>query len=451
MERSNHLSDLKKTWPEKFAPEEDIFSHIHAGDKIFIGTGCGEPQYLVQALVNFVSGNPKAFFGIELIHVWTLGAAPYINEKFRDNFRINSFFISEGTRSAINRGAADYTPISLSVVPGLIRSEIIPIDVALIQTSPPDKHGYMSLGISVDIVKAATQKASLIVAQINSHMPRTQGDGFININDVDFIIPHDEPLLEYEVEDPGDIIQAIGKYVARIIEDESTLQVGYGIIPNAVVSYLGEKKHLGVHTELLSDGIVDLMKKGVVDNSKKSIDTGKTIASYCMGKKDTYELLDENPTIEFKTIDYVNNPLVIAKNKLMTAINSAMEIDLTGQSTAESLSGTFYFGVGGQADFMRGSVLAPGGKSILALPSTAVNDTISRIVPSLMEGTGVTLTRGDVHYVVTEYGIAYLHGKNIRERAMDLIAIAHPKFRPWLIAEAKKGRSGDVQDNQEWP
>jgi ribosomal protein S18 acetylase RimI-like enzyme len=205
-----------------------------------------------------------------------------------------------------------------------------------------------------------------------------------------------------------------------------------------VVSYLGEKKHLGVHTELLSDGIVDLMKAGVVDNTKKSIDMGKTVASYCMGSKDTYEFLDENPTVSFKSIDYVNNPLIIAKNKLMTAINSAMEIDLTGQATAESLSGTFYFGVGGQADFMRGAVLAPGGKSILALPSTAINDTISRIVPSLQEGTGVTLTRGDVHYVVTEYGIAYLHGKNIRERAMDLIAIAHPKFRPWLIEEAQK-------------
>ena len=435
---SNLLEDLKKTWPNKFAPEEEIFSHIHAGDKIFIGTGCGEPQYLVQALVNFVSGNPKAFFGIEIIHVWTLGVAPYLDEKFRDNFRIDSFFISEGTRNAINKGTADYTPISLSAVPGLIRREIIPIDVALIQTSPPDKHGYMSLGISVDIVKAATQKASLIVAQINSHMPRTQGDGFINIKDIDFIIPHDEPLLEYMVEDPGDIIRAIGRYVARIIEDESTLQVGYGIIPNAVVSYLGEKKHLGVHTELLSDGIIDLMQKGVVDNTKKSIDMGKTVASYCMGSKDTYEFMDDNPTVSFKTIDYVNNPLIIAKNKLMTAINSAMEIDLTGQATAESLAGTFYFGIGGQADFMRGAVLAPGGKSILALPSTAINDTISRIVPSLQEGTGVTFTRGDVHYVVTEYGIAYLHGKNIRERAMDLIAIAHPKFRPWLIEEARK-------------
>ena len=438
MESCNPLEDLKKTWPEKFISEEAIFSHIHAGDKIFIGTGCGEPQYLVQALVNFVGNNPKTFFGIELIHVWTQGTAPYTDKKFRDNFRLDSFFIGEGTRDAINRGAADYTPISLSVVPGLIRMEIIPIDIALIQTSAPDKHGYMSLGISVDIVKAATQKASLIVVQINSHMPRTQGDGFINIKDVDFIIHHDEPLLEYTVENPGDIIQAIGKYVARIIEDESTIQVGYGIIPNAVVSYLGEKKHLGVHTELLSDGIIDLMKKSVIDNTKKSIDTGKTVASYCMGKKETYEFLDENPTVAFKTIDYVNNPLIIAKNKLMTAINSAMEIDLTGQATAESLSGTFYFGVGGQADFMRGAVLAPGGKSILALPSTAIDDTISRIVPSLQEGTGVTLTRGDVHYVVTEYGIAYLHGKNIRERAMDLIAIAHPKFRPWLIEEAKK-------------
>ncbi len=436
--KSDLLENSRKAWPEKFASDEEIFSHIHAGDKIFIGTGCGEPQHLVQALVSFVGASPKAFSGIEIIHVWTLGTAPYLDDKFRDNFRIDSFFISEGTRNAINRGAADYTPISLSAVPGLIRREIIPIDIALIQTSLPDKHGYMSLGISVDIVKAATQKASIIVAQINSHMPRTQGDGFINIKDIDFIVPYDEPLLEYAVEDPGDIIKAIGRYVARIIEDESTLQVGYGIVPNAVVSYLGEKKHLGVHTELLSDGIIDLIQRGVVDNTKKSIDVGKTVASYCMGKRETYEFLDENPTVSFKTIDYVNNPLIIAKNKLMTAINSAMEIDLTGQATAESIGGTFYFGIGGQADFMRGAALAPGGKSILALPSTAVNSTISRIVPSLQEGTGVTFTRGDVHYVVTEYGIAYLHGKNIRERAMDLIAIAHPRFRPWLIDEARK-------------
>ena len=423
---------------EKFAPEEKIFSHIHAGDRIFIGTGCGEPQYLVQALVNYVKSKPKALFDTELIHVWSLGIAPYTDEKFQDNFRLDSFFIGDSTRNAVNRGDADYTPVPLSAVPGLFRREIIPIDVALIQTSLPDKHGYMSLGISVDIVKAATEKASLIIAQVNSHMPRVQGDGFINIKDVDFIIPHDEPLLEYTLESPEEIIRAIGKHVARIIEDESTIQVGYGIVPNAAVSYLGEKKHLGVHTELLSDGIIDLMKKDVVDNTRKSIDTGKTVATFCMGKKETYEFLDENPTVEFKTIDYVNNPLIIAKNRLMTAINSAMEIDLTGQATAESLGGSFYFGIGGQGDFMRGAVLAPSGKSILALPSTALSDSVSRIVPSLKEGTGITLTRGDVHYAVTEYGIAYLHGKNIRERAMDLISIAHPKFRPWLIEEAKK-------------
>jgi len=269
-------------------------------------------------------------------------------------------------------------------------------------------------------------------------MPRTHGDGFINIKDIDFLLPHDEPLLEYSVKAPSDIVQRIGRYVARIIEDGSTIQVGYGLIPDAVVPNLVDKKNLGVHTELLSDGIVRLMKTGVVNNTKKKHNPGKTIASFCMGSRDTYDFLDENPAVEFKRIDYTNHPLIIARNHLMTAINSAMEVDLTGQATAESICGTFYSGIGGQADFMRGAVLAPGGKTILALPSTALNESVSRIVPVLQEGAGVTLTRGDVHYVVTEYGIAYLHGKNIRERAMDLMAIAHPKFRPWLIEAARK-------------
>jgi acyl-CoA hydrolase/GNAT superfamily N-acetyltransferase len=438
MKSGRCMANLKTSWHDKFVSEEEIFSHVHAGDRIFIGTGCGEPQYLVQALTDFVKNSPKAIFDAELIHVWTLGPAPYADKKFQETFRLDSFFIGDSSRNAVNLGTADYTPVPLSAVPGIFRREIRPIDIALIQTSPPDKYGYMSLGISVDIVKAATEKASIIVAQINTNMPRVQGDGFINIRDVDFVIHHDEPLLEYTLESAGEIIQAIGKYVSRIIEDESTIQVGYGIVPNAVVPFLDQKKHLGVHTELLSDGIVELMKNGVIDNTKKSIDTGKTVAAFCMGKKETYEFLDDNPSIEFKTIDYVSNPLIIAKNRLMTAINSAMEIDLTGQATAESLRGAFHFGIGGQADFMRGAIMAPDGKSILALPSTALQDTVSRIVPSLLEGTGITLTRGDVHYVVTEYGIAYLHGKNIRERAMDLIAIAHPKFRPWLIEEAKK-------------
>ena len=438
MKDKKTLEEFKNTYPEKFLPPETIFSHIHAGDRIFIGTGCGEPQFLVAELVNYVNNNPKAFFDAELIHIWTLGVAPYTDEKFQDNFRLDSFFVGDSTRNPVNRGAADYTPIFLSSVPDLFRSEMVPVDIALVQTSLPDKHGYLSLGISVDVVKAALEKAEVVVAQVNENMPRTHGDGFIHIKDIDFILPHDEPLLEYSVKAPNDIVQRIGKYVARIIEDGSTIQVGYGLIPDEVVHSLENKKDLGVHTELLSDGIVELMKKGVVTNQKKIHNPGKTIASFCMGSRDTYDFLDENPSIEFKRIDYTNNPLIISRNRMMTAINSAMEVDLTGQATAESLGGTFYSGTGGQADFMRGAVLSPGGKTILAFPSTALNDSVSRIVPVLQEGAGITLTRGDVHYMVTEYGIAYLHGKNIRERAMDLIAIAHPKFRPWLIEAARK-------------
>jgi acyl-CoA hydrolase/GNAT superfamily N-acetyltransferase len=439
----NKLIDLwekvKTEYPRKFKDEERfIFKEIRPGDRIFIGTGCGEPQYLVSALLNYVQKNPKAFLDAELTSIITLGVAPYTDEKFRYNFRLNSFFIGDNTRNAVNLAVADYTPIFLSAVPDLIRSERIPLDVALIQTSPPDVDGNMNLGISVDIVKAAAEKAKIVIAQSNSRIPRINGDGTINIEDIDFIIPKDEPLLEYIEAVPGDIAQKIGGYVARIVEDGSTIQVGYGSIPNAIISGLSNKKHLGVHTELLSDGVADLMRKGVVDNSQKSIHQGKTIATFCMGQRETYDFLDENEGVEFRTIDYTNNPLVIAKNRGMTAINSALEVDLTGQATAESLGHTFYSGIGGQADFMRGTVLAPGGKTILALPSTANNGKHSRIVPFLSEGAGVTLTRGDIHYAVTEFGLAYLHGKSIRERAMDLIAIAHPKFRPWLIEEAKR-------------
>ncbi len=430
--------EIRKTWPEKFKAERFIFQEIRPGDKIFIGTGCGEPQHLVQELLNYIDKDPKAFLDTELINIVTLGVAPYTDEKFRDNFRLRSFFIGNSTRRAVNRGAADYTPVFLSQVPELIRTERMQIDVALIQTTPPDKDGEMNLGVSVDIVKAAIEKASVVVAQANSNMPHVHGDGRIDIEDVDFIVPRDEPLLEYLEQIPGDAAQRIGSHVSSIIEDGSTIQVGYGSIPNAIVSSFGNKKHLGVHTELLNDGIAWLMKKGVVDNTEKSIHRKRTIATFCMGKRETYDFIDENPSVEFKTIDYTNNPLVIAQNKRMTAINSALEVDLTGQATAESIGKVFYSGIGGQADFMRGAVLAPGGKTILALPSTADDGSVSRIVPFLKEGAGVTLTRGDIHYVVTEFGIAYLHGKSIRERAMDLIAIAHPRFRPWLVEEAKK-------------
>ena len=432
------MEEMKRVYPGKFLSEKKIFSHIHPGSSIFISSACGEPQYLVSALTKYLEADPKAFFDAEVMHIWTLGVAPYTEERFKANFRHDSFFIGNTTRQAVNKGMADYTPIFLSMVPDLFYRGLVPVDVALIQTSPPDEHGYMSLGVSVDIVKAATENARIVIAQVNSHMPRVHGDGFIHIEDVDFIVPYDEPILEYQSETEDEIIQRLGSYVARLIQDGDTIQVGYGNLPNAILSNLSDKKHLGVHTELLSDGIVDLMKKKVIDNTKKNMNRGKSVAAFCMGKKETYEYIHDNPSIEFRTIDYTNNSLVIAQHVHMTAINSALEIDLTGQATAESLGKFFYSGIGGQADFMRGAVLAPGGKTILAILSTAENGTISRIVPFLKEGAGVTLHRGDVHYVVTEFGIAYLHGKNIRERAMELIAIAHPKFRPWLIEEAKK-------------
>ncbi len=430
--------DWHKSFPQKFAPEEEIFSHIHRGDSVFIGSACAEPQYLVQALINFVRSFPKAFFDAELLQVRSLGIAPYADEKFRQNFRHNSFFIGESTRKAINQGLGDYTPIFLSQVPDLFYRGLVRVDVALVQTTPPDDHGYVSLGISVDIVKAAVEKASVVVAQVNEYMPRVHGDAFIHISDIDFIVPHDEPLLEYSPEADTEIVQRIGSYVSRLILDGDTIQVGYGSIPNAVLSQLEGKKNLGIHSELLSDGVVELIRKGVINNSRKKIDRGKTIASFCMGRKQTYEYIHDNPVIEFKTIDYTNNPLIIAQHENMVAINSALEIDLTGQASAESLGKFFYSGTGGQADFMRGAVLSRGGRTILAIQSTAGGDTISRIVPYLQEGAGATLIRGDIRYVVTEYGIAYLHGKNIRERAMELIAIAHPKFRPMLIEEAKR-------------
>jgi acyl-CoA hydrolase/RimJ/RimL family protein N-acetyltransferase len=432
------LERMRNLYPDKFASEEDVFRNIHRGDRIFIGTACGEPQYLVKALINYVTSHPKAFFDAEVLQVWTLGVAPYTDQKFKQNFRHNSFFIGKNTRSAVNAGLADYTPISLSQVPSLLRRKFVPVDVALIQTSPPDKNGYMSLGISVDITKAAVENASKVIVQVNSNMPRVHGETFVNIKNVDFILPHDEPLLAYEETVSDDIARKIGNHVAKIVEDGDTIQVGYGSVPNAILYALRSKKHLGVHTELLSDGIVQLMKEGVVDNSMKRINRGKVLATFCMGKRETYEYIHDNPSIEFRPIDYTNDPQVIAAHRQITAINSCIQIDLTGQATAESIGKKFFSGIGGQADFMRGAVLSPRGKTILVIQSTASKGTVSRIIPFVPEGAGVTLGRSDIHYVVSEYGIAYLHGKNIRERAMELIAIAHPKFRPWLIDEAKR-------------
>ncbi len=457
----SELDNLKDRYPQKFAPEKEIFGRIHPGSRIFISTACAEPQYLVNALVNYVESNPKAFFDAEVLQVWTLGVAAYTQEKFKSNFRHNSFFIGDNTRSAVNAGLADYTPIFLSQVPELFQRGIVPVDVALIQTSLPDHHGYVSLGISVDIVNAAVEKADLVIAQINANMPRVHGDGFLHIDGIDYLVRHDEPVLEFDSPVNDEVASKIGSYVSRLIQDGDTIQVGYGSRLNSILMSLSAKKHLGVHTELMSDAIAELMKQGVIDNSSKKVDRGKTVATFCMGRKETYEFINDNPSVEFRTIEYTNNPLVIARHENMVAINSALEIDLTGQATAESLGKTFYSGVGGQADFMRGAILAHNGKTILTIQSTAQDDTVSRIVPFLNEGSGVTMVRGDIHYVISEYGIAYLHGKNIRERAMELISIAHPKFRPWLIEEAKKlnliyrdqafvpGKRGEYPENLE--
>ena len=436
--KEDHLEKFKKLYPEKFISEEELFGRIRRGNSIFVGTACGEPQHLLASLVSYVESASHTIYGTQILHIWTLGVAPYAKKKFKMNFRHNSFFISDSSRQSINEGMADYTPVFLSEIPSLFRSGIISIDVALVQLSPPDADGLMSLGVSVDIVKSAIEQARLVVAQVNSHMPRVRGDSLVDIHDVDVIIPYDEPILEYTTDPPGEVTEKIGGYVARIVQDGDTIQVGYGTMPNAILTHLSGKRDLGVHTELLSDGIIDLMKKGVVTNAKKSLDRKKTVASFCMGSRDTYKFLNKNPAFDFRPIDYTNSLFVIGRQANMTAINSALEIDLTGQATAESIGEIFYSGVGGQADFMRGSALAPGGKSILAMRSTSTDESHSRIVPSLSGGASTTLIRGDVHYVVTEYGTAYLHGKNIRERAMALISIAHPKFRPWLIEKARE-------------
>lgn len=442
MEADDTLKNLLEKWldkyPDKFDHLDNIFSHIHRGDRIYISSGCGEPQYLVNSLKDYVSKNPDAFYDTEVYHIWTLGVAPYAEERFKDHFRQNSFFIGNNTREAINKGYADYTPIFLSKVPLLFKRKLVTIDIALIQTSIPDSNGYLSLGISVDITKAAIENADLVIAQINNKMPYISGEALISIEKVDYIVPYDEPLLEYEPKVTGEVAARVGNYLAQIVEDGDTLQIGYGSLPNAILFYLRDKKNLGLHSELLSDNVVKLMKEGVINNSHKTLDKGKSIAAFCLGKSSSYEYLNNNPNIEFKPVDYTNNQLIIAKQNNMVSINSALQIDLTGQVNAESIGGYYYAGIGGAADFMRGAALAPNGKSIIVMESTAEQGKVSRIVPVLEKGNAVTLTRGDVYYIITEYGIAYLFGKNTRERAMDLIAIAHPDFRSQLIEQAKE-------------
>jgi acyl-CoA hydrolase/GNAT superfamily N-acetyltransferase len=367
----------------------------------------------------------------------TLGIAPYADPKLGEHFRHNAFFIGANVRDAVSQGRADYTPIFLSEIPRLFRSGRLIIDVALIQVSEPDAHGYCSYGVSTDIVKSATESAKRVVAEVNSTAPRVLGDCFVHIDNIDAIVPSDDPILEAAVAEPDDLARNIAKHIADLIEDGSTLQLGIGTIPDAVLNFLTGHKNLGIHTEMFSDGVITLIEKGVINNSKKTLHQGKMIASFVLGSRKLYEFIDDNPLVEFHPTEYTNDPYIIAQNHKMVSINSALEVDLTGQVCADSLGVMFYSGIGGQVDFVRGASRSPGGKAIIALPSTAADGTMSRIVPTLKEGAGVVTSRGDVHYIVTEFGAAYLHGKTIRERAVALIEIAHPKFRPWLMAEAK--------------
>ncbi|MFC1539369.1 GNAT family N-acetyltransferase [Candidatus Latescibacterota bacterium] len=431
------MNGWEKIYKERLMSSSEAIGKIRSGSRIFLGSGCAEPQHLLFELVE-QGGNTDRLHDVEIVHIMSVGTAPHAQKRFSRHFRHNSLFVGSGVRDAVEEGNADYTPIFLSEIPLMLRSGRMPIDVAILQVSTPDSYGFCSFGISVEVHKAAADAAGLVIAQANPRMPRTLGDSFIHVRELDCIVEHTDELIEVPPSEPDDVSESIAKHISRLVENGSTIQVGIGKIPNAVLHYLSDKNDLGVHTEMLSDGFIDLINSGVINNSKKTFHPGKILAAYCIGTRKLYDYVDNNPMFEFHPTDYNSSPLNIAKNEKMVAINTALEVDLTGQVCSGSLGYKIYSGIGGQADFMRGAALAPQGKPIIALSSTAKNGTVSRIVPHLSEGAGVVITRGDVHYIATEYGVAYLHGKSLRERVISLINIAHPKFRDELLAQAKK-------------
>lgn len=421
-------------YAQKKTSLEDALRAVRRGSKVFLGTACGEPSHLVQGLID--RGN--RLHDVQILHFVTLGEASYTEERFDNRFRHNAFFVGPKTREAINQARADYTPIFISEIPDLFRRRIVPIDVALIQTSPPDPYGIVSLGISVDIVKAAVESAKVVIAQVNRHMPRTMGDSFISIDKLHYVVEKDDPLLEFHYPAADKVGRNIARNAAKLISDGDTLHIGYGHIPYTVLDFLHDRKSLGVHTEVISDAFIDLIEEGVFTGEGKTLYPGKVICSFCIGTQRVYDYVRDNPRIGFYPAEVVYNPLMIAQNDHMVSIGSALEVDLSGQICSESKGHHFYSGVGGRLDFIRGAAMSKTGKSVITLPSTSRDGRTSRIVPNLQEGAGVVATRGDVKYVVTEYGIAYLHGKSVRERAMALINIAHPKFRKDLLEQAKR-------------
>jgi acyl-CoA hydrolase/RimJ/RimL family protein N-acetyltransferase len=427
--------DLKTYCPEKVVNAEQATAKIKNGSRIFIGTGCGEPQHLIHALVK----NTRVQDAM-LYQMLSFTLAGYVDDDdFLKRFALKLFFISSSMRKAAFEGKIDYVPVYLSQIPKLFAARRIGLDAALVQVSPPDRFGFCSLGVSVDITKAGMEAASLVIAQVNPRMPRTWGDSIVHVDDIDYLVPYEEPLVEIlpTLKDP-EAAARIGYYVSQLVEDGATLQIGFGQLPYAILPHLMDKKDLGIHTQLITDAFIPLLENKTINNRKKSLLPDRLVASLCMGSEKLYQYVDNNPQFYFRSSEFVNDPTVIARNDHLVSISSALEVDLTGQVCTDSIGDMFYSGIGDQVDYIRGSAMSKGGFSIIALPSTAHNKQISRIVPHLSEGAGAATTRGDADFVVTEYGIAELKGKSIYQRVMELAQISHPKFREELIEVAKR-------------
>ena len=423
----------KEEYADKIVSVQEAVSHVQSGDRIVFSHACGEGQYLTDELVN----QAERLENVEIVHMVAMGTAPYCQPGMEKHFRHNALFVGGSTRKAVEEGRADYTPCFFHEIPRLFTDGCLPVDVAFIQVSLPDERGYCSFGISVDYTQPAAQAAKLVIAQVNKNMPYTYGNG-IHLKDIDFIVEKDEPLIELPPPKIGETERKIGEYVASLIHDGDTLQLGIGAIPDAVLSFLGEKKNLGIHSEMFSDGVVDLARKGVITNTKKTTNPGKFVSCFLMVTRILFDFVDHNDVVLIEAVDYTNDPFVVAKIDNIISINSAIQVDLMGQTNSEMIGNRQFSGVGGQVDFVRGASRAKGGKAIIAMPATAAKGKISKIVPLLDEGSAVTTSRNDIDYVVTEFGIASLKGKTLRQRAKALIEIADPKFKASLIEEFEK-------------
>jgi 4-hydroxybutyrate CoA-transferase len=417
----------------KLLTVESAVARVDSGNRIYLGGGAGVPQKLTEALMT----RAPYVRDVEIVHMLHFGPAPYVSPEYAGSFRHNAVFIGRNVRRAVQEGRADFTPIFLSEIPNLFRCDRLPLDFAFVQVSPPDEHGFCSFGVEVGCTRPAADAAKVVIAEVNKQMPRTLGNSFMHVRDIDIFVEVDYAIPEAPQGGSSPTHKRIGETIAAMIPDGATLQMGIGSIPDAVLANLHSHKDLGIHTELFSDGVVELVEEGIITGARKTLHPGKLVAGFLFGTKRLYNFIQDNPFVEMHPTDYVNDPFVIARNEKMFSINSAIEVDLTGQVAADSIGPCFYSGVGGQVDFVRGAARSKGGKPIIALPSTAKDGELTRIVPSLKLGAGVTTSRNDIHCVVTEYGVAELYGKSIRQRAQALIDVAAPEFREELTRQAK--------------